>query len=57
MAAAAGRADLVVEFLEPADRARDRDDVRAGRAERQRDGAADAARGAGDDGDAAPQGG
>ena len=43
----------VVELLEPADGARDRDDMRAGRGKRRRRRTADAARCAGDDGDAA----
>ena len=50
---AAGRLDLVVEFLKTADRARNGDDMRAGRGEALGGVVADAARGAGDDGDAA----
>ena len=49
---AAGGADGVVEFLQPADGARHRDDMRAGLGERQRGRVADAARGAGDERDA-----
>ena len=53
---AALRLDRVVEFLEPADGPGDGDDMGAGLGERQRRGAADAARGAGDDRDAAGRG-
>ena len=45
--------DLVVEFLERADGAGDGDDMRARLGEPKRRRAADAARGAGDEGDAA----
>ena len=54
--AAAVLPDLVVELLEPALRARHRDDVRARFGERARRGIADAARGAGDEGDAVGEG-
>ncbi len=51
--AGAGRrgADFVVEFLEPALGARDRDHMRAALGERERGGAADSARGASDERD------
>ena len=49
----AERADFVVELLQRALRARQRDDMGAAARQLQRDGAADAARGAGDEGDAA----
>jgi len=50
---AAGRLDLVVEFFQPADRARNRYDMRAGGGQFPGDEIADAARGAGDDRNAA----
>ena len=50
---AAGCLDLVVELFEPADGARDRDDMGAGRGEALGGVVADPARGAGDDGDPA----
>src|SRR5690606_2147780 len=53
---AALRLDPVVERLEPADRAGEGNDMGAGSGERQRRGLADAARGAGDDRDAAGKG-
>src|SRR3984885_2034826 len=54
--AAAVLSDLVVEFLEPALRARHRHDVRAGFRKGARGGIADAARGAGDESDAVGEG-
>src|ERR1700744_2043877 len=54
--AAAVLADLVVEFFEPALRARDRDDMRARFRQRARGGVADAARGAGDERDTGGEG-
>ena len=48
----AQRANLVVEFLQPALGARQRDDVAAGGGQGEGGGAADAARGAGDESDA-----
>ena len=54
--AAAVFADLVVEFLQPALRARDGHDMRAGAGKRARGGIADAARGAGDEGDTGGEG-
>ena len=54
--AAALRPDRVVKLLKAADRASDRDDVGAGLGQRQRGSAADAPRGAGDDGDAIRRG-
>src|ERR1700730_11290273 len=41
--------DRVIELLEPADRARERDNMGAGAGQRERGGIADAARGAGDE--------
>ena len=54
--AAAVFADLVVEFFQPALRARDGHDMRAGAGKRARRGVADAARGAGDERDAGGEG-
>ena len=54
--AAAVLADLVVEFFQAALRARDGNDMRACAGERACGGVADAARGAGDEGDAGGEG-
>ena len=54
--AAALFADLVVEFFQPALRARHRHDMRAGLGQRERGGIADAARGAGDESDTGGEG-
>ena len=54
--AAAVVADLVVEFLEAALRARHRHHMRAGLCQRARGGIADAARGAGDESDTGGEG-
>ena len=54
--AAAVLPDLVVEFLKAALRARNGNDMRAGAGERAGRGIADAARGAGDEGDAGGEG-
>ena len=54
--AAAILSDFVVEFFQPALRARDRHNMRAGLGERARGGIADAARGAGDESDAVGEG-
>ena len=54
--AAAVLPDLVVEFFQPALRARHRHDMRAGFCQRARGGIADAARGAGDESDAGGEG-
>src|SRR5262245_35730678 len=48
--------DRVVELLESADRARERDDMGAGLRQRERGGVADAARGAGDERDTVGEG-
>ena len=53
----AGCADRVVELFETADRARERDHMRAGARQHECGGAADAARGAGDERDPTEQGG
>src|SRR5499433_3984794 len=53
---AAHRLDRVVELLESADRARERDDMGAGLRQRERGGVADAARGAGDERDTVGEG-
>src|SRR5262247_57475 len=53
---AAQRLDRVVELLETADRARERDDMGAGLRQRERGGVADAARGAGDERDTVGEG-
>ena len=53
---AAGGLDLVVELLQPADGARDGDDMRAGLRQCERDGRANAARGAGDQRDTVGEG-
>ena len=53
---AAGCLDLVVELLEPADGARNGDDMRAGLRQRERQRRANAARGAGDQRDAIGEG-
>src|ERR1700716_75870 len=49
-------ADLVVEFFQPSLRSRHRNDMRAGSCKRARSGIADAARGAGDEGDTGGEG-
>ena len=54
--ARAGRLDLVVELFEAADGARDRDDMGAGLRQFERQRRADAARGAGDEGDLVGEG-
>src|SRR6516225_8441866 len=48
--------DRVIELLEPADRARERDNMGAGAGQRERGGIADAARGAGDERDTVGEG-
>ena len=53
---AAGGLDRVVELLQPADGARDRDHMGAGLRQRERERRADAARGAGDERDAVGEG-
>src|SRR5262245_54126626 len=53
---AAERLDRIVELLEAADRARERDDMGAGLRQRERGGVTDAARGAGDERDTVGEG-